>query len=447
MRFSDLLLALSLGALPTLVMASPGVEVTGSVLTDVRTGIEDGRLLWNENRLNLEVDASPGEDAHVFAQFWIRGSGFSAAESSADLMGLDRRKSNPWDLVLREAYVDLYGIILSDLDLRIGRQRIAWGTGDQINPTDNVNPDDFEDIWDFGRHVPVNSVLATYYRGDVTLSGVFVPAFAPATFPPAQWAGALASPGALPDGLTGSGMSDRLHMPDGTLGKSASGAVKAAWPVLGYDLSLSCYRGRSDIPVASRVVLTPGEGSGVHVESELLYPRLSVIGADMSGAVGSVGVWAEMAVLFPDEVRTTIDASALGETPRTSVALKEDPFVKCVVGADYTFHGGLYVNGQFVHGFAHELGADALHDYIAGGVEKKLRHDTVKMTLAGAAEIPRLADPFDDLAVVGMPEVAYYPADGSEIALGVRFIQATGETSFGELDDMDEVYLTVKYAF
>ena len=67
--------------------------------------------------------------------------------------------------------------------------------------------------------------------------------------------------------------------------------------------------------------------------------------------------------------------------------------------------------------------------------------------LPAAAEIPRLANPFDDLAIVGMPEVAYCPADGSEIALGVRFIQATRKTSFGELDDMDEVYLTVKYAF
>ena len=447
MRLTALLLALSLGGAPTLAMANPGVEVTGSVLTDVRTGIEDGRLLWNENRLTLEVDASPGEDAHVFAQFWIRGSGLAEAGSSADLMGLDRRKSNPWDLVFREAYVDLYGFILSDLDLRIGRQRIAWGTGDQINPTDNVNPDDFEDIWDFGRHVPVNSVLATYYRGDVTLSGVFVPAFAPATFPPAEWAGALASPGALRDGLTVSGMSDRLHVPEGTLAEGASAAVKVARPVLDYDLSLSYFQGRSDIPVASRVVLTPGKGRGVHVESELVYPRLSVIGADMSGAVGSIGVWSEVAVLFPNEVRTTVDGSAVGEALQTSVALKGDPFVKYVVGADYTFHGGLYVNGQFVHGFAHELGADALHDYVAGGVEKKLRHDTVKMTLAAAAEIPRLASPFDDLAIVGMPEVAYYPADGSEIALGVRFIQATGKTSFGELDDMDEVYLTVKYAF
>jgi hypothetical protein len=446
-RLADLLLALSLSALPTLAMASPGVEVTGSVLTDVRTGIEDGRLLWNENRLALEVDASPGEDAHVFAEFWVRGSGFSQAESSADLMGLDRRKSNPRDVVFREAYVDLYGIILPDLDLRIGRQRIAWGTGDQINPTDNINPDDFEDIWDFGRHVPGNSVLATYYRGAVTLSGVFVPAFAPATFPPARWAGALASAGALPDGLTVSGMSDRLHMPDETLKKGASAAAKAAWPLLGYDLSLSCYRGRSDIPLASRVVLTPGAASGVHVASELVYPRLTVVGADMSGAVGSVGVWAEMAVSFPDEVRLTIDGSAVGEALQTSVALEGDPFVKYVVGADYTFHSGLYVNGQFVHGFAHELGADALHDYLAGGVEKRLRHDTVKLTLAAAAETPRLEDSFDDLAIVGMPEIAYYPADGSEVALGVRLIQATGETSFGQLDDMDEVYLTLKYAF
>ena len=139
------------------------VDIGGYVLTDWRVGTSDGQLLWNENRLNLEIDANPADNAHVFAQVWIRGFGGTMAESTRDLMGPDKRKLNPWDLILREAYVDLYEFLSPNLDLRIGRQRIAWGTADKINPTDNINPDDLEDIWDFGRHIPTTSMQATYY--------------------------------------------------------------------------------------------------------------------------------------------------------------------------------------------------------------------------------------------------------------------------------------------
>jgi len=48
--------------------------------------------------------------------------------------------------------------LTSTLDIRIGRQRIAWGTADKLNPTDNLNPDDLEDIFDFGKHLDSNIV-------------------------------------------------------------------------------------------------------------------------------------------------------------------------------------------------------------------------------------------------------------------------------------------------
>jgi len=57
-------------------------------------------------------------------------------------------------LQLREAYLDLNGLLHSSIDIRIGRQRIAWGSADRLNPSDNLNPQEFEDFWDFGRHTP-----------------------------------------------------------------------------------------------------------------------------------------------------------------------------------------------------------------------------------------------------------------------------------------------------
>jgi hypothetical protein len=424
------------------------VDIGGYVLTDWRVATRDGQLLWNENRLSLEFDASPASDAQVFANVWVRGFGGTAAQSSADLIGHDRRELNPWDLVLREAYVDLYEFLSPNLDLRIGRQRIAWGTGDKINPTDNLNPDDLEDIWDFGRHIPTNSAQAKYYWGELTVTGVFIPEFMPAGFPPPNWAAALAglSP-ALAGDVAPSSVSDELNLPDRTLKEQASGAVKLSRTILNYDFSVSYYTGRSDFPVVSNVVLGPDGSGGITAHSTLSYPSMDVLGADMSGAIGDVGLWAEAGMFFPEEVRATIDASAVGEENSEIVTLPDEAFVRYVIGGDYTFPGGLYINGQFVHGFVHELGRDALHDYLVGGVEKKFRNDTLKLTVAGAVETPEITDIGDDYALIGMPEISYYPADNSEITAGLRLISGKGQSSFGQLSEMDEVYLKFKYSF
>ena len=424
------------------------VDIGGYVLTDWRVLTSDGQLLWNENRLNLEIDASPAGNAHIFAQVWIRGFGGTVAESTTDLMGHDKRKLSPWDLILREAYVDLYEFLSPDLDLRIGRQRIAWGTADKINPTDNLNPDDLEDIWDFGRHIPTTSMLATYYWGEVTICGVFVPSFTPAGLPPPDWAAALA--GSLPafgGDIRPSAVSDELDLPGRSLKDQASVAIKVSRAVYNYDLSVSYYTGRSDFPVIKRVILIPDGSGGVEAHNILSYPRMHVLGADMSGAVGDVGVWAEMGVFFPEEVQAMLDATALELGISEFVALPDDPFVRFVIGGDYTFHNGIYLNGQFIHGFVHELGRDALHDYLVGGVEKKFRNETIKLTMAAALEVPDITDPGDDYAIVGMPEFAYYPWDGSEVKIGAHLIGGSGHSNFGQLTGMDDVYLAFKYAF
>jgi hypothetical protein len=427
--------------------ASAQVQIGGYVLTDWRAWTDPGQLIWNENRLNLEFDASPTGAVHIFAQVWVRGLGFPEASSVEDLMGFDKRESNPWDLNFREAYVDLYGFLTPDLDLRVGRQRIAWGTGDQVNPTDNLNPDDLEDIWDFGRHLGTNGVLATYYWGDVTLSGAFMPAFTPAALPAPAWATVLVSPIALPPGLESSIVSNELQMPDSTLSGGSSGAIKVAVPFRNYDLSFSYYTGLSDFPILAQVVLTPGDTVDVEVSTLLTYPRLNVLGADLSGAIGNVGIWAEAGIFFPDGVTATIDMSALDLGVGEIETLPDEPFVKYVIGGDYTFRNGIYVNGQFIHGFVFEMGRDALHDYFVAGMEKGFRNDELKVTVAGAVEVPDLTDLGDDWALMFMPEFAYYPWDNSEIVTGLRLIWGEGQTNFGQLADKDEVYLALKYAF
>jgi hypothetical protein len=191
---------LILTLIPTVVLAQ--VEIGGYILTDTRLFFQKNyKFYWNENRFDLKIEASPLKSAHVYIEFWGRSFGLPEVKTSSDLMQREKDKVFPRSILFREAYVDLYGFISPNLDIRIGLQRIAWGTGDKLNPTDNLNPDDLEDIWDFGRHLGSQAIKASYYLGDYTLTAVFIPVFTTATMPIKEWAEAFSSPPEFPLGV------------------------------------------------------------------------------------------------------------------------------------------------------------------------------------------------------------------------------------------------------
>lgn len=427
---------------------SAEVKWNGYLQTDNRLRIKgDNDFSWQEYRLDLKTEVSPIEKAHFYSEVWLRSLGFPTVQSSADLVNKD--KVSPLSLDFREAYVDLYGFLLDNLDLRIGRQRIAWGTADKLNPTDNLNPDDLEDIWDFGRHLGSDGLKASYYPGDWTFTAVYIPVFTPAVLPRGDWASALSPSMQLPSGLTLKNSTDTITMPKNNLKESSIIGIKLSKFFLGYDFSLSYVYGRDDLPLTRKVTFTPtGTPGEVDIASELIYPRMHIAGIDMAGAIANVGVWAEAAVFFPEEVKMIKDLSALGMGIKESIALDDKPYVKYVLGADYTFKNGIYVNGQYLHGFIHERGSDNLEDYFMFGLEKKLLNEKLKIIpISGGIEIKDFKDIENDYAVIFAPEIDYYPVVNTEITLGARLIDGKNTTNFGRVKDNDELYFMIKYSF
>jgi hypothetical protein len=106
---------------------------------------------WNENRLTLELSKKFSNDKGKFhTEVWLRNIGLPNITSSADLY--NKGIVDPYNFEIREAYVQLYGFPNKNIDIKIGRQRIAWGTADLVNPTDNLNPYDLEDVLDLFLH-------------------------------------------------------------------------------------------------------------------------------------------------------------------------------------------------------------------------------------------------------------------------------------------------------
>jgi len=429
---------------------SPGsnIRLGGYLQTDNRMELKgNNSFSWHEYRLDLNMEVKGSNSSHFFCDVWLRSLGFSTAQHGYDLMNKD--KISPLSLDLKEAYVDLYGFVFENLDIRIGRQRIAWGTADKLNPTDNLNPYDLEDIWDFGRHLGSDGLRATYYLNDWTFIFVYIPTFTPAVLPFGDWSKALSPSFELPTGLTLRNSVDNIIMPKNNLWQSSIAGFKIARKLFDYDVSLSYVYGRDYLPIVNKTIFTPTATPGeVDITSELIYPRMNIIGMDMAGAITDVGIWAEAGIFMPEKVIMLSDLSALGIGTQKSISLDDKPYVKYVIGADYTFKNGIYINGQYLHGFIHERGESALENYIMFSLEWKLMNDKLKIVpLGGGIEIKDFNNVKDNYALIFVPEINYYPVPNAELLLGVRFIDGKSSTVFGRMKDKDELFVKVKYSF
>ena len=432
--------------------AQSDLTLNGYIMTDNRLRFDTKTFTWNENRLNLKFEGAPSDKYHFFSEVRLRGFGFPDVTQSSDLQRQEKDKVYRWGMELREAYFDLYEFGLDNLDLRIGRQIISWGTADRMNPTSNLSPDDLEDIFNFGEQLGTNALTATYYLNDnITMTGVFIPIFTPATMPRGDFASAFAPSMELPPGMITRNFSDYIVLPQNKLKESSQYAFKVATSLFGYDISLSYFKGRDDLPLSDKVTITPVDTLGtIDIEMELIYPKMQVIGSDFAGSIGSVGFWGEGALFIPDKVEMpTLIETPFGLTQqKSSIALDDKPYFKYVIGFDYTFKNGIYFNIQYLHGFIHERGGNNLNDYFVCRFEKTFFNDELKVVpFGGAIAINDWDDAKNNYGFVGNPEITYYPSDNVELTIGAFLLEGKGANMFSKIKKNDELYIKVKVSF
>jgi hypothetical protein len=212
---------------------------------------------------------------------------------------------------LREAYVKLTA---GALDLRLGKQIIAWGRADGINPTDNLCPRDFTLLVTDDADQVEGSVAArlTAYWGRVSVTGIWLPLFEPHVVP-------LGPP---PPGVT-----VRERVPQGAVGGWATKLEQAGGKI---DWSLSYYDGFDRFPDlgVDRVTATA-------VDAVLKYHNVRIVGVDAATTLGSYGLRGEAAYTFTEN----------SSGRRFDI---KRPFLFVVVGGDRLVAPELNVNVQYL---------------------------------------------------------------------------------------------------
>jgi len=350
----------------------------------------------------------------------------------------------------------LNGFLTKNLDVTIGRQRIAWGTADVINPTDNLNPYDLEDILDFGRHRGSDALNLQYYlNNNYSLQAVFVPFFQPANLPVGIFAGSLSSSMELPPGMVLQGYSDTVLMPKYNLGESATAGLRFKGFAGGVDFSLSYVWGWDGLPYNTGNTIVPIDlQGGINVNAQLSYGKNHIIGADLATSIAGIGFWAEAAAFIPEEdVVMSNDISAFfpsspGPIILDSTILEAKPYIKFVLGGDYFFSDGSYLNLQYIHGFIHEKGKDALNDYFFLRYDKGFFNDKLKISpISGAFIVTDWTDIKENYALAYMPEIIYQATANTQLSLSSVFFDGKGNNLFANMKDYDMFMFKFKYIF
>ncbi len=435
---------------------NPILKISGEFLGDERFLLNDNdQWFWNENRLSLKLEKKSENGVKFFSEIWFRNFGLPAYQSAADLY--NKGILNPNEIEIRELYVSKQGFLFENLDVKLGRQRIAWGTADKLNPTDNLNAYDLEDLLDFGRHRASNTLnMNLFLNNEFSLQAVYIPFFEPTNLPVSVFANVLNSDFTLPQGMTLTAQSNEIIQPEFSFLENAVYGFKFKGYAKGIDFSLSYLSGRDALPTAAYNTFTPTDGwGGVSIHSNLEYAPVHVLGFDLATNIANVGVWAETALYFAKEdVHIKNNLSAFYPylpQPVISDSIfwkKTESKLKWVVGGDYHFSKGGYINFQYLHGFIHERGNENLSDYFFLRYEKTFFNEKLKlMPLSGAFIVTDWENLNENFAYAYMPEVVYFATPEMEISLSAVLFEGKGNNLFAGLKDLDMLMFKLKYSF
>ena len=356
----------------------------------------------------LKLSPDIGSNASLMVEGWVRN---------------DESLTGNSKVMLREGYLNYSA---GDADFRIGKQIIAWGRADRLNPTDNLTPYNYTLLTSENddQRLGTAAVKMTYHFHDTSLTGIWIPSFTPNVFPLAA-----------PPGTYFTEQSPRSNQVALKLDRSG-GAV---------DWSVSYFSGLD---------LNPDFGIGATGSSGtnliLKHNRIRVLGMDAATVVGRYGLRAEAAYSWTSNTG-----------PNDSLVKKS--FIYVVAGGDRTIFNNLNINVQYYfhhvtdyqdpHTIANSLlrtlaiQAAILSqqlDRFEHGVSIRVSNNWLNETLKG--EIAGLYSLTHGDYVL-KPKLVYAFNDQLTGTLGLDIYRGGADTFYGQLRGISSIFVEMKSSF
>ncbi|MDX1418660.1 MAG: DUF1302 family protein [Rubricoccaceae bacterium] len=442
------LLAGLLGLLPPAASAQPALTGYAEPYVAVQAG-GDGAVLAGRTRARLDVTAP-----------FDRGALAIRNEVTYDLL------ADSLDVVLREATLDVYGLVGGRVDLRAGHQILVWGETDGAFITDLLAPLDLTEFLAQPQErlrLAVTAAQAAAYLGDVVVEAVWVPVSPTSRLPAAgsPWDPAPTSLVPL-QGPPIPVVRTPHDRPDARLA-SSEGAVRLTWSGLPLtDLALLAHTGTGRVPgFAVRPTLSLLEG--LRIEVTPTYRRRVAVGATVETAALDPFVLRgeaayETATLVPEHLPDSpldlLDPALEASVERGFVL--ERPQVQAAVTAERLFSGHLVrltALGRWVLDADEQVAAEAFQPSLVGVWTRSFRRETLT---ARALLFWTLGE-----GLWASPSLTYALRDALNLEVGAQVFEGLGEAAeplvpglsaspnslFALYDANDLVYARLRYSF
>jgi hypothetical protein len=397
---------------------------------------------------------------------------------------------------LEEAFLDAN---VSDFDVRLGKQKFAWGKLDRFQPVDVLNTERYNDpfmLEEEERKIGVPAAEVSYYLPDRAwapsegrLTVVWIPRYFPFRFPRdgERWFPPAAVPPdtfSVPENSLGFPQGNpafeipiefrtRNSPPPGFRMENAGYAARFSAFARGVDYALYYYHGFDAEPafhLGAEAFATPDQdaalGFDVAARTELspIFRTIDLWGADAAYTWGSFTFRAEgayvkgrpftrdlsMLVEDPSELAPQIrDALLKFLGGATSVPIDLGPSfvardaIEWGIGADYTVAGYLLlaqINQTDVLNNHEDLLIRDVDSRLLVNLRKSFWHDDLGLQLIGLYGIE------SDYTLL-LPRATYRVWEGVELRVGYLFIAGRKSSVIGQYKRGDQGFLRLRYLF
>jgi hypothetical protein len=340
----------------------------------------------------------------------------------------DSSVSSPFMIIPKELYIGTYDLI-PQLDIRTGLLIISWGSADMLSPLDNFNP--LLSGMSFTSMAQKNGVLAadaTYYFNDITyLQAIILPSFVSSYISEKyeeQMYLSMFAPQFQAQGIEITSVNITHALPENPVW-----GIKLGRSFTSFDAAISYYNGYylNAYPKTLQPVSGP---SGMSLNLGLGYPKRDIFGFEFQGdfpGIEGATLRGDLAYIIPQPWEIQ------GEY------VLKDPYIKAVIGADYTTSFDLYLNVGFIWGFAFEEG-DQCSPYISLNARKELKDSKLTPNYLGIISL-------QDESMINSIGASYNFTDDFSITFSYVSILGDQTSKLGQMGSAEGLYLMGEWSF
>lgn len=452
-HFRALLLAIAAGTALLPYTASAAIGISGDVTAKNQTGVHKGEVYRNYLKADVNLNENFG---NTEVKVILRAEDDTLRpqddpDSSSDYLRSDQ--TGPQRIYLREAYIshDFYfESFIDSINIKMGRVIYTWGNSDEVKPVDIINPQEYSNLY----FTPLQERKYGVLSGSVSVfftENFFIEAIAVPETRPSEIASSVFVTDALQTLVKmDSDNNIRQTLPETRI-RNSSAAGRIGLTVFDIDMHASYYYGYDKLPVYKLAVTKPSPLT-LDITSE--YRKIQVFGFDFQRAllwgisVRGEGAYTDRGKYF---AYSTSGASLLSSPLGLDLASGgsgsvEKKYVEYTAGFDDTnfIFDDLYLNLQFhqkiILDYDDRLSQEKYTNLVLWNIRYYMANQKYRLSSQGAYDT-------GDRSVYANAELGIRLAENFEFTAGGWILEGKSDTSIGQFDSNDMVYVSGKLTF